>query len=102
MTQSEFDNILFPVVKRIAARQIGLDLSGFATQDEINEVKSRVTRDNRDGKIESILDDKPFTEQKLEDDPEYKDLMKKGTQPLPGPTPTLLYMDFVYGSTQSV
>ena len=101
MTQSEFDSALFPVVKQIFSRTIGMDL-GFATQDEINEVKSRVTRDNRDGKIESILDDKPFIEKKIEDDPEYKDLMKKGTSPLPGPSPTLFYMDFIYGSTQSI
>lgn len=101
MTQSEFDSVLFPIAKQIFSKTIGLDI-GLATQDEINEVKSRVTRDNRDGKIESILDDKPFTEQKIEEDPEYKDLMKKGTSPLPGPSPTLFYLDYIIGTTQSI
>ena len=79
MTQSksEFDGILFPIAKQVFAKTISSEIGGFATKDEIDEVKSRVIKDNRDGKLGSILDDKPFTETKLEDDAEYKELMKR-------------------------
>jgi hypothetical protein len=46
-------------------------------KEEIIEVKSRLIQENRDGKLGSILEDKPFTEKKLEDDEEYKELMGK-------------------------
>ena len=38
---------------------------------------------------------------KLEDDEEYKELMKKGVTPMPGPSGLLFYLDYQYGSTSS-
>jgi hypothetical protein len=40
----------------VAAKTIGQDISGFASKEEIDSVKNRITQENRDGKIESIID----------------------------------------------
>lgn len=94
---SEFPSLL-PIAMRVAARTIGQDIGGFASKEEIDSVKNRITQENRDGKIESIIDDKPFTEKKLEEDQEYKDLMKRGVTPMSGPSGQLFYLDFQYGT----
>ena len=101
MTQSEFDGILLPIAKRVFAKTLSSEINGFATKEEIDEVKSRVIQENRDGKLVSILDDKPFTETKLEDDPEYKELIQRGVKPLSMPSNQLFYLDFQYGSSSS-
>jgi hypothetical protein len=89
---------LLPIVMRVAAKTISQDIGGFASKEEIDSVKNRITQENRDGKIESIIDDKPFTEKKLEEDQEYKDLMKRGVTPMSGPSGKLFYLDFQYGT----
>ena len=89
---------LLPIAMRVAAKTIGQDIGGFASKEEINSVKNRITQENRDGKIESIIDDKPFTEKKLEEDQEYKELMRKGVTPMSGPSGQLFYLDFKYGT----
>jgi hypothetical protein len=85
---------LLPIAMKIAAKTIGDDLI-FATKDEIDGVKSRVKSENRDGKIEAIIEGGEFTEKKLEDDEEYKKLMGKVT-PMPAPSSNLFYLDFKY------
>ena len=95
-TTSDFPSLL-PIAMRVAAKtNIG---GGFASKEEIDSVKNRITQENRDGKIESIIDDKPFTEKKLEEDQEYKDLMKRGVTPMSGPSGQLFYLDFQYGTS---
>lgn len=96
-TTSDFPSLL-PIVMRVAAKTIGQDIGGFASKEEIDSVKNRITQENRDGKIESIIDDKPFTEKKLEEDQEYKELMRKGVTPMSGPSGQLFYLDFKYGT----
>ena len=96
-TTSDFPSLL-PIAMRVAAKTIGQDIGGFASKEEINSVKNRITQENRDGKIESIIDDKPFTEKKLEEDQEYKDLMKRSVTPMSGPSGKLFYLDFKYGT----
>jgi hypothetical protein len=81
---------------KIAAKTISNDLI-FASKEEIDQVKNKVLSENRDGKIESIIEDKPFVEKKLEDDEEYQKLIKKGVSPLPMPKGELFYLDFKYG-----
>jgi len=79
-------------------------IGGFASKEEIDSVKSRIAQENRNGKIESIVDDKPFTEKKLEEDQEYRDLMKRrvnpmsspGVTPMSGPSGKLFYLDFAH------
>ena len=96
-TTSEFPSLL-PIAMRVAAKTIGPDIGGFASKEEIDSVKNRITQENRDGKIESIIDDKLFTEKKLEEDQEYKDLMKRSVTPMSGPSGKLFYLDFKYGT----
>ena len=99
-TTSDFPSLL-PIAMRVAAKTIGQDIGGFASKEEINSVKNRITQENRDGKIESIIDDKPFTEKKLEEDQEYKDLMKRGVTPMSGPSGQLFFLDFKYGTASN-
>ena len=96
-TTSDFPSLL-PIAMRVAARTIGQDIGRFASKEEIDSVKNRITQENRDGKIESIINDKPYSEKKLEEDDEYKELMRKGVTPMPGPTGKLFYLDFQYGT----
>lgn len=49
-----------------------------STKEELDTVRNRIMIDNRDGKIESIVNGIDFTEKKLEEDEEYKKLIRKG------------------------
>ena len=91
---------LLPIAMKIAQTTIGQDLV-FASEEEINSVKKRIISENRDGKIESIINDEGFKEKTLEEDEEYKELMKKGVVPMSGPSGKLFYLDFKYGATSS-
>jgi hypothetical protein len=95
-TKSEDFSTLLPIAMKVAARTISNDLI-FASKEEIDEVKKKVQSENRDGKIEAIIEGGEFTEKKLEDDEEYKELMKKGVTPMSGPSGTLFYLDYKYG-----
>ena len=95
-TKSEEFPSLLPIAMKVAAKTIAMDLC-FASKEEIDDVKSRIHSENRDGKIEAIIEGGEFTEKKLEDDEEYKELMKKGVTPMPAPSGTLFYLDFKYG-----
>ena len=95
-TQSSEFPTLLPLAMRVAARTISNDLI-FASKEEIDEVKKKVQSENRDGKIEAIIEGGEFTEKKLEDDEEYKELMKKGVTPMSAPSGTLFYLDYKYG-----
>ena len=95
-TKSEDFSSLLPIAMKVAARTISNDLI-FASKEEIDEVKKKVQSENRDGKIEAIIEGGEFTEKKLEDDEEYKELMKKGVTPMSGPSGTLFYLDYKYG-----
>lgn len=84
--------IPLPVAKRI---YLGVNVGIFATEEELDSVRNRITTDNRDGKIESIINGIDFTEKKLEEDEEYKKLIKKGVVPLGPPTMDVVYMDHI-------
>ena len=99
-TKSEDFSTLLPIAMKVAARTISNDLI-FASQEEIDQVKKKVQSENRDGKIEAVIEDKEFTEKKLEDDEEYKELMKKGVTPMSAPSGTLFYLDYKYGDESS-
>jgi hypothetical protein len=93
-TSSEFPGLL-PIAMKVAAKTISDDLI-FASKEEIDAVKSRIQSENRDGKIESIVEGGEFIEKKLEDDQEYQKLKKRGVSPLSAPTGKLFYLDFKY------
>lgn len=99
-TKSEEFPSLLPIAMKVAAKTIAMDLC-FASKEEIDDVKSRVNSENRDGKIEAVIEGGEFTEKKLEEDEEYKELMKKGVTPMPAPSGTLFYLDFKYGDESS-
>jgi len=99
-SKSEDFSTLLPIAMKVAARTISNDLI-FATKEEIDEVKKKVQSENRDGKIEAIIEGGEFSEKKLEDDEEYKELMKKGVTPMSGPSGTLFYLDYKYGDESS-
>jgi len=95
-TFSDFPTIL-PMAMKVAARTMTFG----ASKEEIDEVKNKVLIENRDGKIDAVIEGKEFTEKKLEDDEEYQNLMKKDilpVQPLSSPRPSLFYLDFKYES----
>ena len=70
------------------------EILGFASEEEINEVKNKVQSENRDGKIEAVIEGCEFVEKKLKDDLQYKELMKKGVMPLSTPSSNLFYLDY--------
>ena len=57
-----FDKVEFPFIKNIATQN----------SDKISEIKSRVFKENRENKINSLLKNKSYKEKKIEDDDEYK------------------------------
>ncbi len=54
----------------------------------VNEVKI----ENRNRKVQSIIENKEFVEMKIEDHPGYK----------PFPSGKLSYMDFIYGTSSNL
>jgi hypothetical protein len=84
---------LLPTAIRIVAKTISQDLI-FASKEEIDVVKNKLLTENRDGKIESIINDKEFNEKRLEDDPEYQKLIKRSVTQ--GPSGQLFYLDYKY------
>ena len=99
-TKAEDFQSLLPIAMKVASRTMSNDLI-FASKEEIDLVKSKVQSENRDGKIESIIEGGEFTEKKLEDDEEYKELMKKGVTPMSAPSGKLFYLDYKYESVKS-
>ena len=90
---------LLPIAMKVAAQTIGLNLvavkplGGGNNSEELKGIRQDVVIENRDRKINAITEGDEFNEMKVEDHPDY--IKPKG------PLGELLYMDFVYGSTQS-
>jgi hypothetical protein len=88
---------LLPIAKRVYATTV--DCSGnFASKEELDEVKNRVISENRDRKIDSVLENKGYEEIILEDDEEYKRLRNKGVKPMSPPSLDILWVDYQYKS----
>ena len=94
-TTTEFPSLL-PIAMQVASKTIGLDLvsvqplasPGGMSQEEVDRINNEVKKENRDGKIDSLIDGKDFKEIKPEEHPDWK----------PGPVGSLMYMDFKYES----
>lgn len=97
-TTEDFPTLL-PIAMKVSAQTIGTDLVSVApigggnTSDRLKEIREDVKIENRDRKIESIVEDKEFEEMKVEDHPDY--IKPKG------PLGQLFYLDFQYGGTES-
>lgn len=98
-SQPDYDNSLFPIAMKIAAKTIGQDLVSVAPMgggnsgDEMKKIQQEVKIENRDRKIDALVEGKEYNEMKPEDHPDY--IKPKG------PSGQLFYMDFVYGATNS-
>ena len=92
-TDNEFPSLL-PIAMKISAQTIGLDLVGVQpmtgpggmSQEERERIEAEVKGENRDGKIDALIEGKEYTEKKVEDHPDYK---SGGSQ--------LFYLDYTYG-----
>ena len=89
---SQFPSLL-PMATKVASQTVGLDLVsvhpiGGNSQEEIDRINAEIKAENREGKIESILEDKEYKEKTIEDHPDYKNGLPSGQ---------LFYMDYTYG-----
>lgn len=91
-----FPNIL-PVAMRVASKAIGMDLVSVSplpppgiSSEKLKEIESEIKQENRDAKIDSLVEGKEYVEKTIEDHPDY----------VSRPSPNLMYLDFKYG-TQS-
>jgi hypothetical protein len=92
-SNTEFPSLL-PMAMKVASKTIGLDLvsvqplaSPGMSQEEVDRINNEVKKENRDSKIDALIDGKDFKEMKPEEHPDWKTFGSK-----------LLYLDFKYGS----
>jgi hypothetical protein len=97
MEEKDLSNIALPMARRVSQKTLSQELL-FYSEEEIQLVKNRIFTENRDRKINSILEGKEYVELFLEDDPEYKDIVSGVITPLSGPSGRLFYMDYKYES----
>lgn len=91
---NEMDNIILPISMKSFSQTISLDLVPVKSMESLNNdeelkvIKNEVKKENRDRKIDSIIEGKEFKESKVEDHPDFKK----------APKSTLVYLDFKYDS----
>lgn len=74
MNEDFFEKISESIAKTSALNILHL----FLDTEEIDKLKSKVIEENRNAKIENIIEEKPFKEIKLEDLPEYQEIISNG------------------------
>jgi hypothetical protein len=90
---------LLPIAMKVTIQTIAQDLvpvqpmDGGNSRKEMEKIRSDIKIENRDRKIDSLVEGKDFEEMKKEDHPDY--IKPKG------PSSQLFYIDFVYGATNS-
>lgn len=96
LDQNNFSNIIFPIIRRVAAQTIGMG----------GESEERIEKRTRIQKLKRILSDEEFSE--IIDDETYKEILEiknEGglvpVQPLSGPSVSLMYIDYVYGKKEN-
>ena len=93
-SSNDFPNLL-PIAMKIAARTIGQDLvtvapiGGGNSGDEMRKIEQEIKAENRERKIDAVVEGKEYKEMKPEDHPDYKESK--------GPSGHLFYLDFKYG-----
>jgi hypothetical protein len=93
-TKTEEFPSLLPISMKVTAQTIGQNLvsvqpmshSGMS-QVEIDRINAEIKKENRDGKIDAIVEGKDYKELKPEEHPDWK----------PGPVGNLFYLDYKYG-----
>ena len=99
-TDSEEFPSLLPIAMKVAAKTISNDLF-FGDPEKMKEIEKRIEEENRIGKIDSVINDKEYKEKRKEDDPDWVKENTKGVTPMSGPTGTLFYLDFNYGTSST-
>ena len=61
------------------------------SSEKYKEIEAEIKQENRDNKIDSLVEGKEYVEKKVEDHPDF----------VSGPKIDLLYMDFVYDSSSN-
>jgi len=97
-TTKEFPSIL-PMAMKISAQTIGLDLvsvvpmngPGGTSKEEMDRIQAEVKAENRDSKIDSVIEGSEYVEKKIEDHPDYNGPSSGG----------LFYFDYIYGGSSS-
>jgi hypothetical protein len=90
-TPGESSFNVLPMAMKVAAKTVGFDLvsvvpMGSNTGDELDRIQAEVKAENRDRKIESVVDGKEYEEMKVQDHPDFK----------AGPRGELFYLDYAY------
>ena len=90
-TTTEFPSLL-PMAMKVASKTIGMDLvnikplaSPGMSQEEVDRINNEIKKENRDSKIDALIEGKDFKEMKPEEHPDWK------------PRIDILYLDFKYG-----
>lgn len=95
-TSTTFDSLL-PIARQISSSTFGADPM------KIKEIENRIKSENRDLKIDSIVEGNIYVEKKIEDDIDYKKIMSESIisiVPMSSPTNLgLFYIDYIYGSS---
>jgi hypothetical protein len=96
-TKTEEFPSLFPVAMKITTQTIGQDLvsvqpmtePGGISKEERERIEAEIKQENRDSKIDALVEGTEYNEKKVEEHPDYK----------PGSGGQLFYMNYTYAST---
>jgi hypothetical protein len=96
-TKTEEFPSLLPMAMKITTQTIGQDLvsvqpmtgPGGVSKEERERIEAEIKQENRDSKIDALIEGKEYNEKKVEEHPDYK----------PGSGGQLFYMDYTYGDT---
>lgn len=96
-TKTEEFSSLFPVAMKFATQTIGQDLvsvqpmsgPGGMSKEERERIESEIKQENRDSKIDALVEGTEYNEKEVEEHPDYK----------PGSGGQLLYFDYTYNSS---
>ena len=95
-TKTEEFPSLLPMAMKVSAQTIGLDLvsvqpmsgPGGMSKEERERIEAEIKQENRDSKIDALVEGTEYNEKKVEEHPDYK----------PGSGGQLFYMDYTYNS----
>lgn len=96
-TKTEEFSSLFSVAMKITTQTIGQDLvsvqpmtePGGISKEERERIEAEIKQENRDSKIDALVEGTEYNEKKVEEHPDYK----------PGSGGQLFYMNYTYAST---
>ena len=96
-TKTEEFPSLFPIAMKFATQTIGQDLvpvqpmtgPGGMSKEERERIEAEIKQENRDSKIDALVEGTEYNEKEVEEHPDYK----------PGSGGQLLYFDYTYNSS---